>query len=209
MHMFRRLALSLVVLMTLVAATPAFAQQNAQSGNSGGGGVGFGLEFGMTRATIHAKDAADVFKSRNGLMGGIWFGGNRNGAVGFMGEITYVVKGAELPAGNLKLHYLEIPALLRVNMGQRSRNGVIVYPMFGPVVDIQLKADLAGFDVKDQFNGVDFGVIGGVGFEAARVGVEVRGNWGLRTLAKEGTNFGGWTDTKNFTVQVLAKVRIN
>jgi hypothetical protein len=208
MHMSRRLAVSLVVLMTMVAATPAFAQQ---SGGSGGGGVGFGVEFGLTRSTIHAKNADEFIKGRNGLMGGIWFGGNRNGAVGFMGEITYVVKGAkdEFTGDDLKLHYLEIPALLRVNIGQRSRNGVIVYPLFGPVVDIQLKADLNGFDVKDQFNGFDVGVIGGVGFEAARVGVEVRGNWGLRTLEKEGTGFGGLTDSKNFTLQVLAKIRIS
>ena len=120
MNLCQRLALSLVVLMTMVAATPAFAQQNARSSNSGsGGGVGFGVEFGLTRATIHAKDAGDFIKSRNGLMGGIWFGGNRNGAVGFMGEITYVVKGAknEFSGEDLELHYLEIPAVLRDNIG--------------------------------------------------------------------------------------------
>jgi hypothetical protein len=212
MHTLRRLTLSLVVLMTMVAATPAFAQQSLQVSNSGSdGGVGFGVEFGLTRATIHAKGAGDFIKSRNGLMGGIWFGGNRNGAVGFMGEITYVVKGAkdELSGDDLKLHYLEIPALLRANIGQRSRNGVIVYPFAGPVVDIQLKGSLNGIDVKNQFNGYDLGVIGGVGFEAARMGVEVRGNWGLKTLEKQGNGFGGLTDAKNFTVEALAKIRIN
>ena len=212
MNRFRRFALSLVVLVATLAATPAFAQQYGQSGNPGSdGGVGFGVEFGLTRATIHAENADEFIKGRNGLMGGIWFGGNRNGAVGFMGEITYVVKGAkdEFFDEDLKLHYIEIPALLRVNIGQRSRNGVIVYPLFGPVVDILLKGSLNGFDVKDQFNGVDFGVIGGVGFEAARIGVEVRGNWGLRTLEKEGNGFGDLTDSKNFTLQVLAKLRIN
>jgi hypothetical protein len=212
MRMVRPLALSLTILATLVAPTPASAQQNVQTANSDpGGGVGFGVEFGMTRATIHAENAGDFVKGRNGLMGGIWFGGNRNGIAGFMGEITYVVKGAkdELVNEDLTLHYIEIPALVRVNIGQRSRNGVIVYPMFGPVVDILLKGDVDGFDIKDQFNGFDLGVIGGVGFEAARMGVEVRGNWGLRTLEKEGDGFNGLTNSKNFTVQVLAKLRIN
>ncbi len=205
-------AVLLVVLTMMVVASPLFAQQRPQSGNSDpGGGVGFGVEFGLTRATLRAEDADEFIKGRNGLMGGIWFGGNRNGVVGFMGEITYVVKGAkdELTDDDLKLHYLEIPAVFRVNIGQRGRNGVIVYPLFGPVVDIRLKSAINGFDVTDEFNGFDLGVIGGVGFEAARIGVEVRGNWGLRTLEKEGDGFAGLTDSKNFTVQVLAKLRIN
>jgi hypothetical protein len=206
---FRRLVFVVPVFLTMLAVSPASAQQN--SGSSSGGGVGIGAEFGMTRATLRAESLPDFVKSRTGVMGGIWFGGNRNGLVGFMGEIAYVVKGAKNDRDDedLQLHYLEIPALLRVNLGQRSKNGVIVYPLFGPVVDIQLKGTLNGLDIKDQFNGYDFGVIGGVGVEAARIGVEVRGNWGLKTLEKDGSGFGGLADAKNFGVQVLGKVRFN
>jgi preprotein translocase subunit SecG len=205
MRMFRDLTLSVVALTAMFVATPVFAQQ------SSGGGVGFGVEFGLTRATIHAEDAGDFIKGRTGVMGGIWFGGNRNGRVGFMGEIAYVIKGAknEVTDRDLKLHYLEIPALFRVNIGQRGRNGVTVYPLFGPVVDIQLKGSLDGLDVKDQFNGFDLGAIGGVGVEAARVGLEARGNWGLRSLQKKGNGFGGLEEGKNFTLEVLVKLRIN
>jgi hypothetical protein len=200
MRRFHTLILAVPVLFVVMAASPASAQ----------GGPGFGLEFGITRTTLHAESLSDFIGSRTGFMGGIWFGGNRHGVVGLMGEITYVVKGAkdESSGQDLKLHYLEIPVLLRVNIGQHSTNGVIVYPLFGPVVDIQLKGTLDGLDVTNQFQGYDVGLIGGIGLEAARLGVEVRGNWGLKGLLKEAVGFGGLTDSKNFGVQALAKLRI-
>ena len=216
MRMLRRLVFPLAVVLTMIlAATPVSAQQSSQSSNSdeNQGGIGFGVEAGITRATIHTSGPSDFIKSRNGLMGGIWFGGNRAGRVGFMGEITYVVKGAnndEFGGSELKLHYLEIPAVFRINLGQRSRNGLCVYPMFGPVVDILLKGSLNGIDVKEQFNGFDLGVLGGVGVEYARIGIEARGNWGLKTLEKTDSGFSGdVVDSKNFTIQVVLKIRIS
>jgi hypothetical protein len=196
----------LFIAAALMVASPAFAQQAQQNG------VGFGVEAGITRATIHADNAGNLLKSRTGVMAGIWFGGNRNGRVGFMGEITYVVKGvndeARNPPDELKLHYLEIPALFRVNIGQTGRNGFTVYPLFGPVVDIKLKSAINGVKIDEQFSGYDFGVMGGVGVEWARIGVEVRGNWGLRSLTT-GSNYNGLQKTKNRTIQILAKFRIS
>lgn len=204
MRAFRLVLLGAIALAVCVAS-PAFAQGN--QGNSDNG-VGFGIEGGMTRASIHGGDVADL-DSRNGLMGGIWFGGNRNGRLGFMGEITYVVKGADEGSSELKLHYLEIPAVFRLNIGQRSRNGISLYGIAGPVIDIQLKGELDGVDVKDQFNGFDLGILAGGGIEVARLGFEVRGNWGQRSLAKKGEGFSDLVDSKNFMVQVLAKLRFN
>jgi hypothetical protein len=210
--MNRRLALIVAAATMLFAAAPVRAQQPAAYNDEG---IGFGLEVGLTRDTITASDAENLIDSRTGLLAGIWFGGNRNGTLGFMGEISYVVKGAKESVGDgeLKLTYVEIPALIRINLGQTSNKwGLIVYPLFGPVVDINLKAtDGDGNDVKDFFNGYDIGIIGGVGVEVARIGVEVRMNWGLKTLEKgeeEGT-FTGLTDTKNKSLQILAKIRLN
>ena len=129
-----------------------------------------------------------------------------------MGEITYVVKGAndKFTDSALKLHYIEIPILIRINLGQTStKNGFLVYPMFGPVADINIKADDTGVDVKNLINGLDFGAMAGVGVEIARIGFEGRMNWGLKRITKEADGFGELTDIKNRSFQALVKIRLN
>jgi outer membrane protein with beta-barrel domain len=200
----RALAVVAKTVVALLIAYPAFAQ-----GANVSEGVGFGVEAGLTRTTVTGSDVQGT-QAQNGLMGGIWFGGNRGGRVGFMGELTYLVKevGESGGGSTLKLHYLEIPAVLRVNIGSRAKNGASVYVLAGPVVDILLKGDLDGVDVKSQFNGYDAGVLGGLGFEVVRIGVEGRGNWGLKSLVNNSGEF-GTSDAKSFTFQIVAKIRIN
>ena len=122
-----------------------------------------------------------------------------------------VAEPLDLSDQELKTHSLEIPVLLRANLGSHSRNGFIVYPLVGPVVDIQLKSELNSIDVKKQFNGFDLGIMAGGGIEVARIGVEVRGNWGLRSLVSDdaGATFGNLRDSNNFMVQIVGKIRFN
>ena len=198
-----RLALMTALATVMLVATPAFAQ--------GDGGAGFGLEAGITRATVKAEGVEDFFDSRTGFLAGIWFGGNRNGVLGFMGELAYLVRKTDTLVGPSENHYLEIPALLRINLGQLStKNGLLIYPLAGPVFDIHLKGELDGFDVKDQFKGLDIGIIAGVGLEIARIGFEGRMNWGQRSLEKDSSGaFGGLVETKSRTFQALMKIRLN
>ena len=171
------------------------------------GGVGFGVGAGLTRATFDFDGSSDLVEGRNGLMAGIWFGGNRNGLIGVMDELDYVVQKTGLIGTDeeLEVKLLEIPVLLRVKIGQRSRNGVIGYGMVGPVFDI--KIDDLGLDIADEYQGLDVGIMAGAGIEVTRVGFEVRANWGLQEIVE-----GDLTDTlkiKTFTVQALVKLRIN
>ena len=117
-----------------------------------------------------------------GWEGGIWFGGNRGGNVGVMGEILYAKKKQQVTGvtGSTTLQYLEIPILLRINAGSRSRNGVSVYGLIGPVFDINLKAKQGNFDVKSNYESLDLGILGGVGVEITRFLVEGRYNKGLQ-----------------------------
>lgn len=196
MHVRRLILAALVAALTTVA-TPAFAQDDQ--------GIGFGLLGGITRAEFDSDGPTDFFESRNGWMAGIWFGGNRNGVLGFMGELSLVEKRAEAAGETIKLRYLEIPAVLRVNVGQQSRNGVSVYGIAGPVFDIKIGDE--GFNLIDEYEGFDVGILAGGGIEITRIGFEVRGNWGLRQI-----NGGDLTDAeeiKTFTLQALVKLRIN
>jgi hypothetical protein len=192
----RRLFFAVLVVGLTAVATPALAQDQ---------GVGFGLLGGITRADFDSDGPTDFFESRNGWMAGLWFGGNRDGVLGFMGELSLVEKRAEGGGETIKLRYLEIPAVLRLNVGQRSRSGVSVYGMAGPVFDIKIGDE--GFNIVDEYEGFDIGILAGGGIEITRIGFEVRGNWGLRQI--NGGDLADAVEIKTFTLQALVKVRIN
>jgi Outer membrane protein beta-barrel domain len=183
-------------------------QSQQQSTATGEKGFGFGVEGGFVHSSVRLTGiTADTSGNSGGLVG-IWFGGNRPGRIGVMGEVAYLVKGAtDTGSGDqIKLHYLEIPILLRVNVGSHSVNGASGYVLAGPVIDLKLQAKLNGLDVGDQYNGVDLGVMAGAGFEMLRFGIEGRGNWGLRNIAK---NLASTEKIKTFTFELLFKFRIN
>src|SRR5262245_16827915 len=73
----RFLMASFVLLVTLPAARPASAQ-------------GFGIHGGFAYDTATGDGLLDDIQGRSGWLAGINFGGG--GVVGFMGEISYVVR---------------------------------------------------------------------------------------------------------------------
>ena len=233
MRMVRGTALVAFALVgALVTAIPAYAQQKAAfnfgsvsatppaTRQSSDQGVGIGALGGMT-ITSARGEGSEGTSAGTGWMFGIWFGGNRNGRVGFMGELSYVQKKiqAEIdPEDNyLTTNYLEIPALVRINIGSEMREGLSVYGLVGPVFDIRLSSKLVdfGFEVPEEelendFSGVDIGIMAGAGVEWNRIGFEVRGNWGLKRLATdEAIDAGRFPPTKNTSIQILGKFRFN
>jgi hypothetical protein len=163
------------------AMEPAAVAQS--SGGGGGGGIGFGVKGGYLYNSY--STAKLNLNSTNSWEAGIFFGGNRNGVVGVMGEILYAKKGFELSGNTTDLYYLEIPILLRVNVGSSNKNkGVIGYLLVGPAFDVNLKAQQNGIDVKDNYESLDIGILGGGGVEISRIILEARYNWGLMNVLK-------------------------
>ncbi len=188
-------------------------------------GFGIGVQFGWLRSSSYSANNAVPTESLKaampGYMLGLWMGGHKGGAFGFGADINYVIKGATDVRltrqdglqfiGDLKLHYIEVPVMARINIGSRTTNGAAFYVLFGPVIDILLKGEIGSANVKDQFNGFDAGAVAGAGFEVMRIGVEGRFNWAFRTLQStgNGTFLNGLEDSKTFTFVILAKVRFN
>lgn len=189
---------------SVVAARPRvdFSAQGSQAG-SADHGVGFGVLGMITRTSFRGDEGEGVFDldNKTGYGLGLWIGGNRNGRVGFVGEFIYLVRGDD----DFRTKALQIPAVFHINFGSRSRNSVGGYLVVGPSFTINLKQELFGEDVSDNFNGADIGIIGGVGVEFFRIGVEGRGNWGLRSISSDG-DVG---DSKTFTFELLAKFAFN
>lgn len=184
------------------------AQSRPGQSSRGEGGVGFGVKGGLLYSSY--REAGQDFKNNDGWEAGIFFGGNRPGVVGVMGEVLYAKKGAkDATSGNaVDAYYIEIPILLRVNLGSSNRNsGAVIYAIGGPVADVLLSAKLNGItDVKDNYQGLDLGVIGGAGVEISRFLIEARLNWGLRNIAKGSTEV---SDVKTKSFAVLAGLRFN
>lgn len=211
MHNYRRVRIALATLVALMVAAPAFAQ--SQQVNTG---LGFGVLGGVTFTSVRTEtnDFNIDTDGGTGVMFGIWFGGNRDGRTGLMGEISYVTKKVrftdEGEEFNQKLTYVEIPVLFRVNTGSRERAKPSLYFLLGPVFDIQIKSELDGDSPDDFYEGLDIGALGGVGFEVVRIGIEARYIWGLRSvLGTDAAVDAGFGSTKQNTLQVLAKIRIN
>jgi hypothetical protein len=193
----RLLLTGFVLVLLVVASRPAYAD-----------GVGVGAKIGPLFPSI-SSDNITNFKNRTGWMGGIWFGGNRAGTVGIMGEVLYAKKNVPDPLFGLDtdLHYLEIPILLRINVGSANRERVAGYIIAGPAFDVKLKAELNGIDIAEQYEGLDLGVIAGAGVEITRFLVEARYNWGLRNVVKG--NLATTTEIKTRTFAILFGVRFN
>ncbi len=203
MRTFRGVILAiLVVVAPLVLATPAFAQNNPpQQRQDTDSGVGFGVLGGFARMSVTDSD-----ETAKGPMFGIWFGGNRNGRVGFMGELSYIAQKIDFGGGfEATVKYLEIPALFRINIGNKSRNGVSVYALAGPVFDFKVAEAFDGVSTED-FKGVDIGIMFGGGVEVNRIGFEVRVNKGMRNIAQGDEVV---TDIKKTTLQIVGKFRFN
>lgn len=194
--------------------TAGMVEQAPPPGGGGPRATGFGIgaKIGPLFTSYSAASCDNCFNTNTGWEGGIWFGGNRGGTIGVMGELLYAKKKQEQTVngltGSTSLQYLEIPILMRVNIGSRSRNGISIYGLVGPVFDINLKASLNDLDVKSKYESLDFGILGGVGIEITRFLVEGRFNKGLRNVLKSGSA-GSITDIKTRSFAVLFGLRFN
>jgi len=197
---------SLAIVLSFVFLQPARAQaQPAPAQNSCIGVGALGMvgwpSITNTSATFDAKTSYGV---------GLWVGGNKGGRVGFTGEFIYVWKKFEDPSAEVtevKRQALEIPAVFHINFGSHTKSGALGYGIIGPVFTINVKDKLTGGLGNENFSSADIGIMAGAGFEVARIGIEGRGNWGMKSITDE--NDGALEDNKEFSFELVGKVRFN
>lgn len=185
---------------TLVASLAVAPAAHAQ--------IGFGVKAGPTFATLDSE-VLD-YESRTGFQGGIFIGGNRDGLFGAQAEVLYAKKSFETAQLGLKtdLYFISIPVLMRLNIGSRNRNSVSVYAIGGPSFDINLKAEQENLDIKDNYESLDIGMVGGGGIEIARIILEGRYSWGLRNVL-EATVLNRDANVKTNSFAVMVGFRFN
>jgi hypothetical protein len=165
---------------------------------------GAGVKFGPTFATF-SSDALD-FKTRTGIHAGLFFGGNPDGAVGVQTEINWLRKNTEteVPAQKIRVDYLQIPVLLRLNGGGNSAGSFRAFGVVGPAVDFKIADDVDGLTIDDGFEGADISLVFGGGIEVARIIVEGRYEKGLRRVNNK---FNELADIKKQAFTVLFGIR--
>ncbi len=175
--------------VTASFADAASADQQTASKSSHHEGFGFGIKGGFLFNSLSSSPInGAAINSGTGSTVGIFFGGNRPGRFGVMGELMYNNRKGSSGGSNLSVHSLEIPVLFRLNIGSQSLKGALVYAIFGPAIDIQLTSKLNGADVSSNFNGYNVNFIAGAGIEITRFIVEVRGDWGFTSVNKNLNN---------------------
>jgi len=150
-------------------------------------GIGVGVKAGPLFASFDPQVSSNEFDHRTGFVGGLFLGGNRPGVLGAQVEFLYARKGANDPnsSASITADYIEIPVLLRVNIGSNSLNGVNVYALGGPAFDILLRSRLnTGESLTDQTAGGDIGLALGAGVEITRFLIEARYTRGFRNIDK-------------------------
>lgn len=162
--------------------------------NLNAGEVGIKAGAGISKINDVDKVTGVSYKYLLGFRGGLFFG--MEIVKGFMiePEVYYVQKGLKMTAGGdkekVKLDYIEVPVLLKVELAARGFAPAI---MVGPYAAFKIRAkDIFNGDdqdVKDAIENIDWGLVGGIelGFnvgKSLRFLLDFRYNHGLSKVYK-------------------------
>jgi hypothetical protein len=183
--------LGLLSLLVAVAATPVAAQGTI---TVLGGFVSAKTEVGGDIGSV-------TFNSRSGVAAGVGYDWALGSSLRFAPEFLFVSKGFEVKDGGdafgVKIGYVEIPLLVRANLGSAG-SSMRPYLLAGPAVAFELSCKLTASagDVgsastdcdADEEDGlllksVDFGVMFGAGLQFGRYGISARYDLGVADIS--------------------------
>lgn len=184
-----------------------------------------GIKGGVNFSNLYVTDVDDE-NMKVGFNAGIYYNARISEAFSFQPEFLYSLKGAEVTYGSgllnltqgkhrFNLGYVDVPLGFNVSPGNNF------FIQAGPYVSLLLHAKVKRvengdetvvreFD-RDDFNTLDYGVFGGLGFgftEGGQFGV--RYNYGLREIGSSGSFTSEVTrNSKNSVLQVYVSFPFN
>lgn len=166
----------LALLFTLAGAAPAAAQ------------ITYGARVGINFADVSFDAGEDVPTSgRKGLLAGV-FVTIPLGWLTVQPEAIYTVKGTSLDIDGVTsdyiVDYVEVPVLARLRLPRNA------YAVAGPSMAFRLRArnripfggSTEEFDLEDDVESFDLGIVGGVGLDAGRWVLDARYTHGLSDI---------------------------
>ena len=192
--------------------TASFGMLHAQDENVT---TEFGIKGGLNMSNLYTDDADD----ENVLFGfnaGVYATLPVSDFVAIQPELLFTTRGSELEYNNalfqgntkLKLNYIELPLLVRVNITKNFNIHAGGYASY--MVSAKSTGD-GDFEFEDQydtddFNKFDAGLAGGIGVDFSPLSVGLRYNYGLTTIVKDGDDS---SDLKNSNLSLYLSYRLN
>ncbi|MEO7977724.1 porin family protein [Flavobacterium sp.] len=175
----------------------------------------FGIKGGLNMSNLYTDDADD----ENVLFGfnaGAYATLPVSDFVAIQPELLFTTRGSELEYNNvlaqgnvkLKLNYIELPLLVRVNITKNFNIHAGGYASY--MVSAKSTGD-GDFEFEDQydtddFNKFDAGLAGGIGVDFSPLSVGLRYNYGLTTIVKDGDDS---SDLKNSNLSLYLSYKLN
>ena len=195
--------LSLVAFTGALALIPSIT--NAQ-------GPVFGVKGGVTLSNLYSGDVDD----KNGRIGfnlGVLARTDPEQPIGLQLELLYTTKGETFTYDGffidqefkLNLNYVDLPVMVSLRAGEalEFQGGLYAGLLLGSNLtssgDLGTSSDVLD---KDNFNALDYGLVGGVAFNAGALQVGARYNYGLSKLASSDGAEAILGDAKNAYAQL-------
>jgi hypothetical protein len=192
--------------------TASFGMLHAQDNNVN---TEFGVKGGLNMSNLYTDDADD----ENVLFGfnaGVYATLPVSDFIAIQPELLFTTRGSELEYNNalaqgnvkLKLNYIELPLLVRVNITKNFNVHAGGYASY--MVSAKSTGD-GDFEFEDQydtddFNKFDAGIAAGVGVDFNPISVGLRYNYGLTTIEKDGDDS---SDLKNSNLSLYLSYKLN
>ncbi|WP_281310229.1 porin family protein [Flavobacterium flavigenum] len=190
----------------------SFGMLHAQDNNVN---TEFGIKGGVNMSNFYNEDADD----KNMLFGfnaGVYATLPISDFVAIQPEILFTTRGSELEyntalasgSTKLKLNYIEVPLLVRVNLTKNFNihaGGYASYLVSSKATGEGALEFEQDFDT-DNFNKFDAGLAAGVGLDFNPISVGLRYNYGLTTFVKDGDNS---SDLKNTNFSLYLSYKLN
>lgn len=201
------------IIFTLLALVAVSFSANAQY---------FGIKGGLNFSNFHQGDEITDQKLRTGYHFGAFVYLPITENFGVQPEVLYSAKGSTAsyftdlgPFGEIdgdvtfKLDYIDVPVLLVFKLGALAEIQVGPYFAFLANSEYEITGDFELADELDNnnFNGIGYGLAGGVAFNIAMFQVGARYNYGLQKVEDSNVADLLLGDSKNSYFQIFAALR--
>ena len=213
----KKILTSVAVLLALMVGTTASVHaQEQQTSEESTLSPKLGIKAGVNLTNMYVQDVSDE-NMKVGLNLGFFAKLPLTRGFSIQPELLYSSKGAKETYNNFlqgsgeyrfNLNYIELPVLAVINVGKNFNFHVGPYLSYLTSVNIKNMDDKGNIEGTDElnaenFNRLDYGIIGGFGVDVQNFTIGARYGYGLREIGKSGSLSGELTkDSKNSAISL-------
>jgi len=190
-----KISTSILLLFSILLSAGVLKAQNEENNNPSR----FGVKAGVNISNLFANDVV-ANNAQIGFNGGVFLKISLTNHFAFQPELLLSTQGAELAYNSVSvtgtmtphLNYVQVPLLAVFNVSENVnlQGGLYLASLVG--VNINNGDDNGTFNFEEElsksnFNGIDYGLVAGIGADINRISFGIRYNYGLNNIGKEFT----------------------